>query len=100
MDKNRLPILNDVCNLSSADFEARLETLRRDLLPHVTKSESRPGYQSFEFESAMRSRLEDLVVFEQQCCPDLHWSLDETDTAGRFRLVIRGLPEIGTDRAG
>lgn len=86
-----LPILNNSCNLSTEELEARLETLRRRFLPHLLdRSRLRDGL-AFVFDRSMRGELESLVAFERQCCPDLHWKLLDVDD--RVRLEIRGLTE-------
>lgn len=86
---DRLPLLNDACNLSSEDFEARLEILQDQLLPHVLNRAALTDGYVFEFDSSMREELEGLVAFEEQCCPDLHWNLRQE--ADRVHLEIRGL---------
>ncbi len=84
-------MLKDACTLCADEFEARLEILRRDFLPHVLSSEALEDGHVFEFDLSMREELERLVAFERQCCPDLHWILRQE--GDRMRLEIRGLAE-------
>ena len=88
---DHLPMLNDSCNLSAEEFQARLEVLRSEFLPHLLDRSRLSDGQAFDFDRSMRDQLESLVTFERQCCPDLHWRLLDFDD--RVRLEIRGLTE-------
>jgi len=91
MRKRALPMIQDLCNLSGPQFEARLEQLRTQFLPHLVAYEATESVEEFEFPGSMQQELEEVVAFEQRCCADLHWSI-EPGRDGRVRFVVRGLP--------
>lgn len=72
---DQLSVLNGACKLSGDDLRERLEALRRDFLPHVLRTEESKHGRVLEFDLSMKEQLEAVVAFEQQCCPDIHWSL-------------------------
>ena len=61
------------CSLSDSGLASRLEWLRREILPHVTGSESLAEGVAFDLDSGaeLRAKLERLVALEAECCPGL-----------------------------
>jgi hypothetical protein len=82
-----------ICNLPEEELRARIEVLRRDLLPHVRGATALPGAAgvSLEFDatSALREQLEQLVEFERRCCGGLQWTLHTKDPQS-LKLSIEG----------
>ena len=81
-----------VCSLSSAELEDRLAMIRREILPHVKRSEDLRSGRAWEFEetSALRAKLEQWVELERRCCGGLDWSLERLP-ADRLRLTVLGV---------
>ena len=81
-----------VCSLSSAELEDRLEMIRKEILPHVKRSEDLPNGRAWEFEEtpALRAKLEEWVELERRCCGGLDWSLERLPANG-LRLAVRGI---------
>ena len=79
----------DVCSLPPAALADRLAMIRSDFAPHVKAQEELPGGRAWEFDTALRERLEELVALERRCCSGLDWRILEI-TEGRVRLEVRG----------
>ncbi|NNL69595.1 MAG: hypothetical protein HKO70_06500 [Acidimicrobiia bacterium] len=91
MPDSKLNMLSDVCDLTGADLEKRLDLLRTDILPHAVEHGTGDSSEFFEFPASVRARLLEVARFEQQCCAGLHWAVEDISPE-RVRLVIRGLP--------
>jgi len=98
-----------LCNLPEEELRARIEVLRRDLLPHVRSATALPDAAGvtleFPAKPALREQLEQLVEFERLCCGGLDWTLDMND-AQRLKLSIEGaapdsafFAQLGTELA-
>ena len=81
-----------VCNLPSDELEARVATVRAELLPLVRRRRQLPDGIAWEFErgAGMRTRLEQFVEFERQCCSGLAFEIEEPPQADILRLTVRG----------
>jgi hypothetical protein len=81
-----------VCSLSSAELEDRLEMIRKEILPHVKRSEELPNGRAWEFEEtpALWGKLEEWVALERRCCGGLGWSLERLPE-NRLRLAVLGV---------
>jgi len=81
-----------VCSLPSDERRDRVATIRREILPHVTRSETLADGVLLEFEHtpALERALEDLVAFERACCSGLAWGLHRAPV-GVLRLTIGGI---------
>jgi len=80
------------CSLSSAELEDRLEMIRKEILPHVRRTEHLPDGRAWEFGETpgMRAKLEQWVELERRCCGGLDWKLERLPS-GRLRLAVLGV---------
>ncbi len=82
----------DVCSLSPDALEERRATIRREIAPHVTRTETLANGLAFEFPASpgMRAKLEQFVAFERQCCAGLAFDLAAAPGADALRLSVEG----------
>ena len=79
----------DVCSLPPDQLEARRRMIRSEILPRVLREENlRDGF-ACEFDAGMRSRLEEWVALERECCSSLDWKVLRAP-GGCVRLEVRG----------
>jgi hypothetical protein len=85
--------LEQACSLPDAEREARLATIRQQLLPRARSSDALPGGHAWEFPRTpeLEHQLEELLVFERACCPGLGWQLQATPEGDGLRLEVTGL---------
>ncbi len=90
------------CSLRSDALAARVETIRREILPHVLEREALADGIAWEFARRpdLRERLERFVEFERGCCGGLDFALVERPEADRLRLTIRGEGASAFDALG
>ena len=83
----------DPCNLPKDDRQARLEMIRREIMPHALGSQELVDGMAWEFgdDPELRRELERLVAFERECCGGLQWNLVERSDAPGVRLIVEGL---------
>src|SRR4029450_2131115 len=79
----------DVCSLPPDQLEARRGMIRSEILPGVLRQEDLPDGFVCEFDAGMRSRLEEWVALELECCSSLTWRVLDAP-GGRVRLEVRG----------
>jgi len=85
-----------VCSLSRAELEDRLAMIRKEILPHVKRTEDLPDGRAWEFEEnpGMRAKLEQWVELERRCCGGLDWKLERLPS-NQLRLAVLGA-ELGS----
>ena len=85
----------DPCSLGPAELEERLAMIRREIVPHVTRSEEleRGLLLDFDATPGMRAKLEQLVELERRCCSGLRWELEEVGSA-TLRLGVTGTDPV------
>lgn len=84
-----LPVIQDVCSLDDPALETRLAMIRREIAPHVVRSDHAPSHLVWHFDTTpdLHDRLERLVALERECCSRFDYAI-HTDTG--LRLEIRG----------
>ncbi|MBL4790284.1 MAG: hypothetical protein JKY60_15030 [Kordiimonadaceae bacterium] len=88
------PVIDDdICSLPPTDKQSRLDFFRRDLLPHVKQTETLPDGRAwiFNFSDDLSQKLDDLVIFERQCCSGVTWEIDRDVNAKTIRLSLTGI---------
>lgn len=82
-------VCTDVCSLAPDQLEARRRMIRSEILPRVLHQEDLPDGFACEFDAGMRSRLEEWVALERECCSSLDWRVLGAP-GGCLRLEVRG----------
>ena len=85
--------------LTPDQLTIRLAEIRRDVLPHVRKTERLEDGYVFERNGTPepRARVERLIALERECCGGLQFDLGQGPQAAGLRLNIRGIdPQAGT----
>lgn len=79
------------CELSAPDMGRRKAELSRIFEDRLGHSELEDGHE-FEFpgERANIGKLVELVLFERECCPFLHFELSFEPNSGPVSLRVRG----------
>jgi hypothetical protein len=83
--------VQEICNLSDEDLEARRIEIARGLAPKAHERRDLSGglVLSFDATPEMRAELDDFVAFERECCPTLGLSVREA--SGALELEIQGI---------
>ena len=82
-----------VCSLSEDGLAARLDWIRREILPHAVARTRLDDGVALELEAApgLDEKLERLIRLESECCPGLAFERPQSPTPGRLALAIRGI---------
>jgi len=82
-----------VCTLSADGLSARLDWIRREILPHVRRTEERPSGFAWELEMApgLAEKLDRLVALERECCEGIVFARAQASAPGRLGLEVHGL---------
>lgn len=82
----------DACSLPPDELRDRKTIIRREILPNVTRRQALANGWALDFQHTpvMQQALEDLIVFERECCSGLSWNLDRP-AEDVLRLRIEGL---------
>lgn len=85
-------VVRQMCSLSADELQDRLAMIRRDILPHVKRTEVLPNGFICEFDqhAEFQSKLEDLVALERTCCGGLTFDLQSLPGANTLRLTVTG----------
>ncbi len=85
--------LEEICRLPDEEREARVDAIRRELLPLALRSEALANGRAWEFpaDPGLRAELEALVRFERVCCPGLGWELRALPGGEALRLEVEGI---------
>lgn len=85
-------VVRQMCSLPTDALQDRLAMIRREILPHVKRTEMLPNGFICEFDrhSDLQAKLEDLVVFERTCCGGLAFDLQSLPDANTLRLTVIG----------
>ena len=90
------------CSLDRKALGERIAMIRRDLLPHATRSEALSDGRAWSFpgDPDLKARLEHLVALERECCGEgITFDLVE-GAADDLRLEVRGIdPNAAVFRA-
>lgn len=91
-----------VCTLSAPALDDRIEMIRRDIVPHVTRVEPRANGFVLEIAGspAMHATLARWVVLERDCCTRVAWEIEGDPDDAVLRLVVDGLDPRNLERLG
>lgn len=93
MDDASAPRGRGVCSLPADALRDRIAHIRREVAPHVRRSDEIEGGVAWEFDAGMRETLERLVALERECCSGLEWTLAAAHAG--VRLEVRGAGAAG-----
>ncbi len=82
---------SDVCSLPSDALQARISMIRSDYLPQVRRTEELPDGLAWEFDAAMRAKVDALVALERECCSALDWRVVEASGGEGLKLEVHGI---------
>jgi hypothetical protein len=78
------------CTLNKEQLAERIAMIRREVLPHALAKQVLPDGRAWTFDRTLRTKLEQLVALERECCRDgVTFALEEH--ASQLRLEIRGV---------
>ena len=85
--------LRKMCTLSDNQLAARLAEIRKDILPHVHKSEAVEDGYDLELSDVpgLRAKIERVITLERECCEGLQFELSDAPQPGQLHLEIRGV---------
>ena len=84
------PDVSSFCTLDPKALRERIAMVRREILPHATRTEALSDGRAWTFPATLRNRLQQLVELERQCCTDeVRFSLREIE--GELRLEVHGV---------
>ncbi len=83
----------NMCRLSDDQLTTRLAEMRRDVLPHIRKTQKLEDGLVLEFNDTpnLKAKVERLVALERECCAGLRLELQERPLAEGLKLEIRGI---------
>lgn len=90
------------CTLPAPALADRLELMRREIAPHVTRVEPRPNGFVLELAGspALHATLARVVELERECCASVGWELEGDPDAATLRLVVDGIDPRNLERLG
>ncbi len=85
-----------ICNLTGKDFTERVEFLRATIFSRVNVINELPDGYEYVFEQPEEFALQiaEFIIYERQCCPFFHFSLNFEPDGGPVRLQVYGSKEI------
>ena len=83
----------EICTLPSEALDDRLAWIRREILPHATRTASLPGGVSVDLldTPGLAEKIDRLIALESKCCSEITFERHAGEKAGQLRLVIRGI---------